>query len=112
MKMHAYVAGVGMTRFGNHLTVKLKDLAAEAIREALVDSGLSAGDLQAAYMGTASAGVIQGQERILGQAVLHSGGAIDDFIRIVFNLPPLGDAYKYAAYDGLQALAKSAPPSR
>ena len=31
MKMHAYVAGIGMTRFGNHLTVKLKDLAAEAI---------------------------------------------------------------------------------
>ena len=48
MKMHAYVAGIGMTRFGNHLTVKLKDLAAEAIREALMDSGLDARDIQAA----------------------------------------------------------------
>ena len=74
MKMHAYVAGVGMTRFDNHLTVKLKDLAAEAIREALMDSGLSANDIQAAYMGNASAGVIQGQEMIRGQAVLHSMG--------------------------------------
>lgn len=48
----------------------------------------------------------------VGQAVMHFGGAIDDFIRMVFNIPTLGDAYKYAAYDGLQALAKSAPPSR
>ena len=72
MKMHAYVAGIGMTRFGNHLTVKLKDLAAEAIREALMDSGLNARDIQAAYMGNASAGVIQGQEMIRGQAVLRA----------------------------------------
>ena len=43
----------------------------------------------------------------VGQAVLHFGGAIDDFITMVFNIPTLGDAYKYAAYDGLQALAKS-----
>jgi len=46
----------------------------------------------------------------VGQAVMHFGGAIDDFIKMVFNIPTLGDAYKYAAYDGLQALAKSAAP--
>ncbi len=44
----------------------------------------------------------------VGQAVLHFGGAIDDFISMVFNIPTLGDTYKYAAYDGLQALAKAA----
>ena len=43
----------------------------------------------------------------VGQAVLHFGGTIDDFISMVFNIPTLGDAYKYAAYDGLQSLAKS-----
>ncbi len=48
----------------------------------------------------------------VGQAVMHFGGAIDDFIKMVFNIPTLGDAYKYAAYDGLQALAKSAPAAR
>lgn len=74
MKMNAYVAGVGMTRFGNHLTVKLKDLAAVAIREALADAGIAPHEIQAAYMGNASAGVIQGQEMIRGQAVLHSMG--------------------------------------
>lgn len=41
----------------------------------------------------------------VGQAVLHFGGGIDDFIAMVFNIPTLGDAYKYAAYNGLQALA-------
>lgn len=45
----------------------------------------------------------------VGQAVMHFGGTIDDFISMVFNIPTLGDAYKYAAYDGLQALAKSEP---
>lgn len=48
----------------------------------------------------------------VGQAVMHFGGTIDDFIKMVFNIPTLGDAYKYAAYDGLQALAKSAPADR
>ena len=43
----------------------------------------------------------------VGQAVMHFGGTIDDFISMVFNIPTLGDAYKYAAYDGLQALAAS-----
>lgn len=42
----------------------------------------------------------------VGQAVLYFGGSIDDFIAMVFNIPTLGDAYKYAAYDGLQALAR------
>ena len=43
----------------------------------------------------------------VGQTVLHFGGAIDDFIAMVFNIPTLADAYKYAAYDGLQALARA-----
>ena len=34
------------------------------------------------------------------------GGTIDYFIQGVFNFPALSDAYKYAAYDGLQALAR------
>ena len=39
-------------------------------------------------------------------AVMSFGGSIDYFIQAVFNYPTLGDAYKYAAYDGLQRLAK------
>jgi NAD(P) transhydrogenase len=40
-----------------------------------------------------------------GQAVMHEGGAIDHFIHATFNVPTRSDAYKYAAYDGLQRLA-------
>lgn len=74
MKMDAYVAGVGMTRFGNHLATRLKDLAAESIRAALADAGVGLDDVEAAYMGNAAAGVLQGQEMIRGQAVLRSMG--------------------------------------
>jgi NAD(P) transhydrogenase len=39
-----------------------------------------------------------------GQAVLNYGGAIDYFIHSTFNVPTESEAYKYAAYDGLQRL--------
>jgi len=39
-------------------------------------------------------------------AVMSFGGTIDYFIQGVFNFPALSDAFKYAAYDGLQALAR------
>jgi NAD(P) transhydrogenase len=42
----------------------------------------------------------------VGMACLTYNGTIDFFIQSVFNYPTLADAYKYAAYDGLQALAK------
>ncbi len=40
----------------------------------------------------------------VAQAVLHKGGTIDEFIDTTFNFPTRADAYKYAAYDGLQRL--------
>jgi NAD(P) transhydrogenase len=40
----------------------------------------------------------------VGQACLAFGGTIEFFIDQVFNYPTLGEAYKYAAYDGLQRL--------
>ena len=43
----------------------------------------------------------------LAASVMSFGGTIDYFIQGVFNYPALSDVYKYAAYDGLQALARS-----
>jgi acetyl-CoA acetyltransferase len=74
MRMNAYVAGVGMTRFGKVLERGLKSLAAEAIEEALKDAGIQACELQAAYMGNAAAGVTTGQVLIPGEAVLRGMG--------------------------------------
>ena len=43
----------------------------------------------------------------LGQAALHFGATIDHFIHATFNVPTTTDAYKYAAYDGLQRMASA-----
>ena len=40
-----------------------------------------------------------------GQAVIHAGGTIDRFIHTTFCAPTRSEAYKYAAYDGLQRLS-------
>jgi NAD(P) transhydrogenase len=40
----------------------------------------------------------------IAQAVLHKRATIDEFIDTTFNFPTRADAYKYAAYDGLQRL--------
>ncbi len=42
----------------------------------------------------------------LAAAVMSFDGTIDYFIQAVFNYPTLSDTYKYAAYDGLQRLAR------
>ncbi len=42
----------------------------------------------------------------VGLMVMQTGGTIDTFINTVFNYPTLGDAYKYAAYDGLGNLER------
>ena len=39
-------------------------------------------------------------------SVMSFKGTLDYFIQGVFNYPAFSDAYKYAAYDGLQALAR------
>jgi NAD(P) transhydrogenase len=46
----------------------------------------------------------------VGQSCLHFGGTIGDFIQSVYNYPTLGEAYKYAAYDGLRVLAGREKP--
>ncbi len=47
----------------------------------------------------------------LGQLVIADRRPIDYFIHATFNVPTYSEAYKYAAYDGLQRLAKTRPPS-
>jgi NAD(P) transhydrogenase len=45
----------------------------------------------------------------IGQMVMELGGTIDVFIDTVFNFPTLSHAYKHAAYDGLDNLARRLP---
>jgi len=74
MKQNAYIAGIGMTTFGNHLDRSLKSLGCEAVSAALKDAGLDKGQLQAAWVGNAAAGVITGQVCVPGQVILRDMG--------------------------------------
>jgi NAD(P) transhydrogenase len=44
----------------------------------------------------------------IGQAVMALGGTLDYFIETVFNYPTLAEAYKTAAYNGINRLGRSA----
>ena len=74
MKQNAIVAGVGMTPFGKHLDRSLANLAHEAIDQAIADAGLPLDRIEAAWAGTAGAGIVTGQVCVAGQAVLRQRG--------------------------------------
>ena len=74
MKQDAYIAGVGMTRFGKHADRSLSSLAHEAIRQAVGDAGITLDQVQAVWSGTAAAPIITGQLCIAGQVVLRGLG--------------------------------------
>jgi acetyl-CoA acyltransferase len=72
--MKATMIGGGMTAFGKHSERNLKSLVEEAVNIALADAGVDKSEIQSAYVGNASQGVLQGQESIRGQVVLHAMG--------------------------------------
>lgn len=71
MKPRAIIAGVGMTRFGNHADKNLKELALIAISQALEDAGVDFSSIEAVWAGTAAAPLMTGQVCINGQVVLQ-----------------------------------------
>jgi len=71
---HTYIAGVGMTAFGRHDDQSVKALAGQAISAALADAGLEGSQIQMAYFGNSTQGVIEGQGSIRGQVVLRHLG--------------------------------------
>jgi acetyl-CoA acetyltransferase len=68
------VVGAGMTRFGKHQDRSMKDLAREAVENALRSAQVEQGAIEAAAVGNAVAGLITGQECIRGQVVLREMG--------------------------------------
>lgn len=71
---HIYVAGVGMTTFGKHLSSSVKDLTRLAVSAALADSGCNMSQVQAAYFANATQGHMEGQHMIRGQLALRAMG--------------------------------------
>ena len=68
------IIGAGLTKFGRHPDRNLKSLAAEAVQLALKDADLDQKQLEGAWVGNASQGVLQGQESVRGQVVLRDMG--------------------------------------
>jgi acetyl-CoA acetyltransferase len=68
------IIGVGMVRFGKWLEKGIKDLVCEAATAAMADAGVEKRDLEAAYVGSAVAGLMTGQEQIKAQVTLAAMG--------------------------------------
>jgi acetyl-CoA acetyltransferase len=68
------VIGGAMTKIGKHMDRNMKSLAAEAVHAALTDAGIKKEQLEGAWVGNAAQGILDGQEMIRGQIVLHPIG--------------------------------------
>jgi acetyl-CoA acyltransferase len=69
-----YVAGVGMTTFGINLATTVKDLARQAVSQAMADANCAASQVEAAWFANTSQGALEGQHMIRGQAALRPLG--------------------------------------
>lgn len=74
MSNSIYVAGIGMTPFGRHLSLSVKDLTRLAVEAALTDAGCDKSQLQAAYFANSTQGHMDGQHMIRGQLALRAMG--------------------------------------
>ena len=70
------VVGAGMTRFGKFMNRGLRDLAEEAVRNAIEDASIDIKDVGAAYVANSVAGLMTGQETIRGQVFLRKTGLL------------------------------------
>ena len=76
MTQTIYVAGIGMTPFGKHLSLSVKDLTAAAVAAALEDAGCDKALVEAAYFANATQGHMDGQHMIRGQLALRAMGFV------------------------------------
>ncbi len=74
MTQTIYVAGIGMTPFGKHMALSVKDLTAQAVRAALDDAGCETEQVEAAYFANATQGHMDGQHMIRGELALRAMG--------------------------------------
>jgi acetyl-CoA acetyltransferase len=98
------VAGAGMTRFEKSRS-SLRELGVAAAGDALADAGIEVGEVEAAYVGNAAAGLVTGQEMIRGQVILRPLG-IEGIP--IFNVENACASAASAFHLGWQAVAAGA----
>ncbi len=96
------IRGAAMTRFGKHVERSARDLVEEAVAAALQDAQVEVRDVQAAYVGNASSGLVGGQESIRGQVVLRRTGLLGG---PVVNVENADASSSTALHLGWQAVA-------
>lgn len=69
-----YVIGVGMTPFGRHHELNIKQLAAAAVTDALADAGIERRDVQEIHYGNCVQGYMDGQHMIRGHSIFLEQG--------------------------------------
>ncbi len=74
MSEKIYVIGAGQSHYGKFYDRNTKSLVREAVSQALEQAGVEAGDMEAAWVGSAAQGVLTGQEMIRGQVALRPLG--------------------------------------
>lgn len=72
--VRALYAGGAVSPFGRWVEGSLEMLTAQTVSAALKDAGLERDRIEAAFVGNALGGLIQGQETILGQILLAASG--------------------------------------
>lgn len=97
------IIGVGLTRFGRFLDRSLKSLAEESCKNAFADAGISAMDVQAAFVANSVAGLITGQESIRGQVMLRPLGIGDIPVLNIENACASSSSALYLAWLAVRA---------
>ena len=78
------IIGIGMTQFGKHPELTIKDLARDATWEAIRDAGIDARRIEVIYCGNSVEGLLSGQEDVRGQVVMRETGLAG---KAVINTP-------------------------
>ena len=71
---HIYLAGVGMTPFGDHSSSSVTRLASLAIGDALADANCDKAQIEAAWFANTGQGALEGQHMIRGQVAMRPLG--------------------------------------
>ncbi|MFZ5643125.1 MAG: thiolase family protein [Bacillota bacterium] len=100
---NVYVIGVGMTPFGRYLDKKIRDLAGEAITEAIQDARISRELVQAVWFSNSGWGYFDNQHCIRGQVALRHLGFAGLPIVNVENACASGSTAFHSAWTAVKA---------
>jgi acetyl-CoA acyltransferase len=99
--VNVLVAGGSVGKFGRILDKDLGEIAAPTIKAAFRNSGLNAGHVEAAYLGNAFGGTLQGQESVLGQILFKAAGIEGIPIHTVKNACSSGSDAVHLAWSAI-----------